>query len=41
VAFNPARLAFSPDGRPLLVGGSGLTLFDRATGDVIRRFDAD
>jgi hypothetical protein len=41
VAYNPPRLAFSPDGRQLLVGSSGLTLFDRTTGEAIRRFDAD
>ncbi len=40
VARNPPRLAFSPDGRRLLVADSGLTLLDRETGDVIRRYDA-
>ena len=41
VAFNPPRLTFSPDGDHLLVGASGLTLIDRKTGEVIRRFDSD
>jgi len=41
IAFNPQRLAFSPDGRQLLVGASGMTLVDRTTGRVIRRFDTD
>jgi WD40 repeat protein len=40
VARNPPRLAFSPDGKRLLVGAAGMTLFDRQTGEVIRRYDA-
>jgi len=36
---NPARFAVSPDGKFLLVGASGLSLVEIATGRVVRRFD--
>lgn len=40
-ACNPHRLAFSPDGRRLLVGCNGLTLLEAADGAVVRRYDVD
>lgn len=37
--YNPGRLAFSPDGKHLLVGCNGAVLVEAATGKVVRQFD--
>ncbi|WP_158265109.1 WD40 repeat domain-containing protein [Blastopirellula marina] len=37
---NPARLAFSPDSRQILVGCNGVILLDAETGETVRQFDA-
>lgn len=36
---NPARLAFSPDGKHVLVGCNGVVLVESATGKVVRQFE--
>lgn len=38
-ALNPARMAFSPDGKRLLIGCNGVVLLDAETGAVVRQFD--
>lgn len=37
--YNPQRFAYSADGKQLLVGCSGVTLLDAASGRVVRRFE--
>ena len=37
-SLNPARLAFSPDGKRLLAGCNGVVLIDAKTGNVVRHF---
>jgi len=37
-SLNPARLAFSPDGRQILVGCNGVVLLDAKTGKIVRQF---
>jgi WD40 repeat protein len=39
-SLNPARLAFSPDGKQLLVGADGVVLIDAQGGHIVRQFDA-
>ena len=38
-SLNPQRIAYSPDGKNLLVGVGGVTLIEVATGKVVRQFD--
>ncbi|QDU96754.1 WD40 repeat domain-containing protein [Lignipirellula cremea] len=38
---NPQRLAWSPDGKQLLVGANGVVLLDALTGQVVRQFDTE
>ena len=38
-SLNPERIAFSPDGKQLLIGAGGVTLLDIATGKIVRQFD--
>lgn len=38
-AFNPRRLAFSPDGHHFLIGCDGAVLIECSTGKIVRQFD--
>lgn len=38
VSLNPERIAYSPDGKQLLIGAGGASLIDIATGEVVRQF---
>ncbi len=40
-SLNPGRIAYSPDGKRLLIGAAGVTLIDVATGEYVRTFDVD
>lgn len=37
-SLNPSRLAFSPDGRQILVGCNGVILLDTDTGRIVRQY---
>ena len=39
-SLNPRRLAFSADGRHLLIGCNGLVLIETETGKIVRQFDS-
>lgn len=38
-SLNPARMAFSPDGKQILVGCNGVVLIDAETGKIVRQYD--
>jgi len=40
-SLNPQRIAFSPDGKQLLIGAGGVTLLDIETGKTVRQFDVE